>query len=166
MKRLMILVWAVVALVGCSDNPMPGTLLGTYKVTAQSTSNTCGLDAPDPWAFDVQVSLQGDTVYWSWLDGSALLSGTESGSSASLTSEIEADVDATDAGPGPCTMMRTDTIDVTMAAGAQPASFTGTIGYAFSTVAGSNCGDQLTSAGGQYDAIPCSIAYTMTAARQ
>jgi hypothetical protein len=154
------------ACASCSATPMPGSMLGTYKVTAQSETNTCDLSAPDPWAFDVQLSQDGTTLYWSWMDGSALLSGTAAASQASLTSELEANVDATDAGAGPCTMIRSDTIQVDLASGAQPASFTGSIAYAFSAVAGSNCSDQLANAGGQYGSLPCSITYSMTAARQ
>jgi hypothetical protein len=150
----------------CNATPMPGTMLGTYKVTAQSTTNTCGLDAPDPWAFDIQLSEEGTTLYWSWMDGSALLSGTATSSSAMLTSQVEANVDGTDAGAGPCTMTRIDDITVALASGAQPSSFTGTIDYGFQAVAGANCSDQLTNAGGQYGALPCTITYSMTAARQ
>ena len=145
---------------------MPGTPLGTYKVTAQSQTNTCGLTGPNPWAFDVQLSQKGTTLYWSWMDGSALLSGTSASSKASLTSVLELDVDATDAGPGPCAMMRSDSIQIALGAGPEPATFTGSIDYAIQAVAGADCSDQLTSAGGQYGALPCTISYSMSAARQ
>ena len=137
-----------------------------YKVTAQSVTNSCGLVGPSPWAFDIELSEKDTTLYWSWMDGSPLLSGAESASKASLTSVLEENVDATDAGPGPCTMMRADTIDVSLANGSHPATFTGTIGYAISAAPGSSCDDQLANGGGQYAALPCRISYSMTAARQ
>jgi hypothetical protein len=153
-------------LAACSANPMPGTLIGTYKVTAQSQTNTCGLTAPNPWAFDVQLSQKDTTLYWSWMDGSPLLSGATASSQASLTSVLELNVDGTDASAGPCTMMRSDTIDVALASGAAPASFTGSINYAIEAAPGATCTDQLTNAGGQYAVLPCTITYSMTAARQ
>jgi hypothetical protein len=165
-SALVVVVLGVVDLPACSASPMPGNMLGTYKVAAASVTNTCGLSAPNPWAFDVQLSEQGTTLYWSWMDGSALLSGAEASSSATLTSEIEADVDATEAGAGPCTMLRIDNIQIALGTGTEPTSFTGTIGYAFSVVAGANCSDQLASAGGQYVALPCTITYGMTGTRQ
>ena len=65
----------VCTLTACASTTLPGTQLGTFKVTGQSTTNTCGLGAPNPWTFDVQLSQQGSTVFWSWMDGSAPLSG-------------------------------------------------------------------------------------------
>src|SRR5580658_4030958 len=142
---------------GCSQTPLPGTMYGTYKVTAETQTNSCGagIDAPDPWVFDAQVSQDGTTVYWSFMDGNAPLSGIRTESSASITQNTTADVDATEAGLGPCTMSRADTLTLTFATGSPPPSFTGTITYQFTVPSGSTCTDQLASAGGQYNALPC-----------
>jgi hypothetical protein len=84
-----------------------------------------------------------------------------------LTATEQVNVDGTaDAGLGPCTMERDDTLTVTMGSGSPPTTFAATIKYAFSVTAGSDCSDQLTSGGGQYTTIPCTIEYTVTASRQ
>jgi hypothetical protein len=154
----------------CQATPLPGTNYGTYKVTGTTQTNSCGTDlgAPDPWVFDVEVSKDAQTLYWSWMDGNAPLSGTVLATSAILTTSTTGNVDPTDAGAGPCTMTRADTVDVTLPSGGAtpPASLTGTITYSFTAPAGSSCADQLTSAGGQYAALPCTLAYTFAAAHQ
>jgi hypothetical protein len=156
-------------LLNCSDSPLPGTQLGTYRVVATLQTNTCGngLGAPNPWTFDVQLSQQGSTLYWSWLDGSAPLSSTLSDNAVSLTNSQTSNVDSTaDGGAGPCTMQRADTVQVTLGSGSPPASFKGAVRYAFSVSGGADCSDQLSAAGGSYDALPCSVTYSTTATRQ
>ena len=167
-----VLTLAVVASVApsaCSAQALPGTMYGMYKVTGQTTVNSCGagLDAPDPWVFDAQLSQSGTTIYWSWMDGNAPLSGPlVSTGHASITADESANVDATDAGLGPCTMARADDIELTFAASSPPASFTGTIAYSFTVPSGSTCTDQLASSGGSYATLPCSISYSVSAALQ
>jgi hypothetical protein len=153
------------ATAACSDTPLPGRLAGTYKVVAQGVTNTCGLDAPNPWTFDVQISEDGTLLYWSSLDGTAPLSAPLSPQlTATLTASEQQNVDGTaDGGFGPCTMGRSDSIPITLASGWPPPSFTGTIAYAFTVSPGANCTDQLTSFGGLYDALPCAITYSISA---
>jgi hypothetical protein len=166
MRRLASSVAISLALVACSATPMPGTQLGTFKVVAKSKSNTCGLGAPDPWTFDVQLSRNGSTLYWSWMDGSPLVSGAIDGQShASLTNTQTGNLDGTDAGLGPCTMQRSDDLEVDLPS-ASGGSFTGTLGYSFSVPAGADCSDQLTGSGGQFEALPCAVSYTMTGSPQ
>jgi hypothetical protein len=156
-------------LLNCSDNPLPGAQLGTYRVVATLQTNTCGrgLGAPTPWTFDVALSQKGSTLYWSWLDGSAPLSSTLSGNAVSLTNSQTSNVDSTaDGGAGPCTMQRADTVQVTLGSGSPPASFQGGVQYAFSVSGGADCSDQLSAAGGSYDVLPCSVTYSTTATRQ
>jgi hypothetical protein len=155
------------ACIAACNTGLPGTQLGTFKVTAQEETNTCGLSAPDPWTFDVQLSQDGTLLYWSWLDGSPLLSAPVSAQAATLTATEQADVDTTaDGGLGPCTMERDDTLQVTLGSGTTPTTFTATINYAISAVAGADCADQLAAAGGQYTTIPCTMSYTATATKQ
>jgi len=156
-------------LLNCSDTSLPGTQLGTYRVTATLGTNTCGagLGAPNPWNFDVQLSQQKSTLYWSWLDGSAPLSNTLSGNAVSLSNSETANVDmAADGAVGPCTMQRADTVQVTLGSGSPPTGFTGAVQYTFSPSGGANCSDQLSASGGSYDVLPCSVSYTTTATRQ
>lgn len=157
---------ALALLAACSDSPMPGRVLGMYKVTAQSKTNTCGLGAPDPWTFSVQLSLDGSTLYWSWLDGTALRSGTLSSGAASLKTSSSANADSTDAGLGPCTLQRDEDLEITLPSGSSPPSFSGSIAYGFTPASGAQCGDQLTSGGGQYTQLPCTLTYTVSATRQ
>jgi hypothetical protein len=153
----------VLSLAGCSSNALPGTQLGMFKVTAQSTTNSCGLGAPNPWTFDVQLSQSGSTVYWSWMDGSAPLSGpVTSQAHASIQDSVAGNVDGTDAALGPCTLDRSDDLELNLGSG----SFTGTVSYSFAPASGATCSDQLTSAGGTFDALPCTVTYSVTAAKQ
>jgi hypothetical protein len=159
----------VLAATGSSCGNLPGTTLGTYKVTGVLSANTCGsgLGAPDPWQFDVQLSEAGSTLYWNWMDASPLLSGPlNSPTTASLTGYEIANVDATDAAMGPCDMQRNDAVEVMLGTGTPPASFQGTIRYAFSAQEGTDCSDQLRAAGGMYGELPCSVSYSITASRQ
>src|SRR5579859_6295401 len=122
---------AAFASAGCSDSPLPGTLLGTYKATGHSQTNSCGLAAPDPWTFDVQMSEDKSLLYWSWLDGSPPLSApmTAGASSVQLTATQQANVDGAGGGQGPCTLKRDDSVTVAFATGTPPPSFSGTIRY-------------------------------------
>ena len=144
---------------------MPGTELGTYAVTGQLQTSTCGGAPPNPWSFDVEMSRQGSTLYWSWLDGSPILSGGLSASlSAALTATVQSNVDGVDGGLGPCWIQRDDAIAITLASGSPPATFTGTIEYTFSAVSGSDCSDQI--ALGNYATLPCTLTYSVSAGRQ
>jgi hypothetical protein len=165
---------------------MPGTPLGTFNVTGTSTSNTCGLNAPNPWTFQVDLSLDGAVLYWSWKDGSPYLSGDLSNGEASFTDSATgsdpADAAACTAANngdgywfGPyqtavpctssvgCTMTRSDAYDLTLATTMK--SFTGTLAYTFTVASGSNCSAELSSAGGAYDVLPCTIAYSLSASQ-
>jgi hypothetical protein len=150
----------------CSDSPMPGRVLGTYTVSGQSKSNTCGLGAPDPWKFTVQLSMRGSILYWSWLDGSPLLSGPASSSRQVIVKNSQqVNADSTDASLGPCTLVRDDDIEITLAAGTTPRSFTGTVAYAYTPANGSICNDVLSASGGTFASLPCAVSYDVTATR-
>jgi hypothetical protein len=153
-----------VAVFAC-EPPMPGTNLGIFAVAGTPLSNTCGagLDAPNPWNFNVSLSVSGSVLYWNWLDGSAVLSTNIQDASANLTLSQVGNVDGTaDGGLGPCDMERDDAIDLVMGGGALPSSFTGTITYNISVTSGATCTDQLVSSGGLYDTLPCTISYAVT----
>ena len=160
---------AAAALLACSDSPLPGTMLGTYSVTGTLGTNSCGagLGAPSPWTFSAQMSEQGTTIYWSWMDGSPPLSAPFTSGSVTLTTSQSANVDGLpDGGTGPCTMTRTDTLQIDLATGSPPPSFTGTVEYAFGVASGANCSDQLSVYGGMYDVLPCSTSYSVVGTRQ
>jgi hypothetical protein len=151
----------------CGDSPLPGSMLGTYQVVGQSKTNSCGLGAPNPWTFDAQLSLSGSTLYWSWMDGSPVISGTlgaQLQSTLQTTGTVNAD--STDAGLGPCNLTRADDLDLVLASGSPTKSFGGTISYSYTVASGSTCTDQLATMGGQFSALPCSVSYTVKGTRQ
>ncbi len=160
---------ALAASVSCAQSPLPGTQLGTYAVAATLGANSCGsgLGAPSPWKFDVQMSEESSTLYFSYLDGSPPLSSALSSNSATLTATESANVDGTaDSGAGPCSMTRNDTLKVDLAPASPPPTFTGTLEYDFEVAVGADCTDQLTANGGSYDVLPCSMTYSLTGTRQ
>lgn len=161
---------------GCG-NSLPGTVLGTYEVTANAGANTCGLGAPSERQFWVEISEKttatSSTLYWSWLDHTPIASGplapissSDATLQATLTASQTGNVDGTTAGDGPCTMSRNDALVVALGAGAPPASFSGTMSYAFAAATGADCSDQLTASGGAYEALPCTVSYTITGLRR
>jgi hypothetical protein len=169
MRRLLAIAMLgmAVAPVACAGPSMPGTSLGKYKVTAEAETNVCGLVAPNPWSFEVELSQDGTTLYWNWMDGSPYLSGPVTSQAAMLLASEQVNVDGTaDAGLGPCTLQRDDQLLLTLATGSPPGSFAGSISYAITPVEGANCSDQLATAGGQYTVLPCTITYSMTSARE
>jgi hypothetical protein len=155
----------LLAVAACSDSPMPGHVLGTYTVTGQSKSNTCGLGAPDPWKFTVQLSMQGSTLYWSWLDGSPLLSGLAASGRVSLKNSQQVNADSSDAGLGSCTLVRDDDYELTLGQGSKPGGFTGTMGYTYAPANGATCTDVLSASGGSFSSLPCAVGYAVTAKR-
>ena len=150
----------------CSDSPLPGKVLGTYQVVAQTKDNSCGLMAPNPWQFDVQLSRAGDTLYWSWMDGTPPLSGSlDAQLQATLATTQTANVDGSEAGLGPCDMQRDDTLQIALDSASPPGVVHGTIAYSFSVPNGYTCADQLAPSGA-YQELPCSLTYTVTGSRQ
>jgi hypothetical protein len=152
---------------------LPGKVLGTYQVVATGQADTCGLAAPSAYQFDVELSEDEHTLYWSWLDNEPIASGvltpvssTDPQLQASLKATQSQNVDPTDAGPGPCTMQRADSVAVVLAKGSPPGTFNGTMSYVFTAESGADCADQLTTAGGMYSTLPCAVLYTIAGTLQ
>jgi hypothetical protein len=151
---------------GCSSAALPGQMLGTYKVVGQPQTNTCGLGAPNPWTFDVELSVSRAILYWDWLDGSPLLSGPLAAQAATITDHATVNADSTDAGLGPCTLNTTSTLQINFGSGNPPGDFAATLSYSYTPASGSTCTDVLASSGGMYDQLPCTVTYTASATRQ
>jgi hypothetical protein len=157
---------AVIVLAACTETSMPGTQLGTFKISATPTSNTCGaaMAAPSTWTFDVELSRDSDLIYWRQND--KLVSGAIG---ANRTAKIQTEVTSVVVASGPgvvgCAMNRADTVTVTLPSDAEVTSVSGTISMAVSIVEGSDCSTQLVAYGGTYDAIPCTVEMSYTAAR-
>lgn len=157
---------------GCTgkDPYSPGTKLGTFHVTAKLTQTTCG-QTPDPWEFDVRLNHDGSTLYW--IQGGAPIQGqVDATARTQLKAEIVQEVRAADAKArkAACSVSRTDALAVTLTgADAKPTidpslttSFAGGLVYTFTPTEGSDCSDQLTASGGDFDALPCEVHYDLT----
>jgi len=159
---------------GCTgkDPYAPGEALGTFKVTAKLLSTTCG-PTPDPWEFDVKLRHTQSTLYW--VQGDAPISGQVDPTARAVmkASDVrtvrEADARTKTAA---CTMSRSDTVDLVLAPLPRPAvdptgatSFSGSLTYSFAATQGSSCDDQLLDSGGDYAALPCTVAYELAAVR-
>jgi hypothetical protein len=161
--------------VSACDPPadLPGTSLGSYSVSGTLVTNTCGagLALPNPWTFTAQMSEDGTSLYWE-ISGSSAVSGTmSSANQVNITAVDTANVDASDAGvEGPCDLTSSTAMDLTLAAGSPPPTFTGTVTYTFTAATGvsstTDCTDQLSASGGPYDTLPCTASYSLSGARQ
>jgi hypothetical protein len=87
-----------------------------------------------------------------------------------VTSVVTTNADATEAGAGTCNLTTTSTFTVDLNSSSSPTSFSGTAVYSteVSTTVSSttNCTDQLSSSGGMYDTLPCTVSYTLSATKQ
>lgn len=166
---------------GCTgkDPYAPGETLGTWSVTGALVSTTCGA-TPNPWQFDVKLRHEDTTVYW--VQGGAPISGRiDPAARATLKASDVRTVREANAKTktAACTMAREDVVDLTLSPVTTPSttttattvdlstatSFKGTLSYRFSVSEGSMCDDQLTESGGDFDALPCEVKYTLEARR-
>jgi hypothetical protein len=160
-----------VLLAACSgkDPFKPGTAVGTFHVTSKLTKSSCG-SVPDPWEFDVRLRHDRTVLYW--VQGGTPIQGYVDGRArAQLKSELTQVLRPADARlkTPACTVTRTDTLDVQLvAADAQPVSdpaqtqrFGGVLGYRFAPTNDSDCGDQLLTTGGDFETLPCDVAYAI-----
>jgi hypothetical protein len=158
---------------------VPAPTLGSYSMVGTLGTNTCGsgIGAQNPWDLTVQLSQSDTTLSLAQSDGSNEVTGTASSAvsstaatTASLTSVVTANVDGSDAGiEGPCDLTLSTTFTLTLAAGSPPPSFTGTAVYVYSAAtvsSNSDCTDQLSSSGGKYSTLPCTVNYSLSATRQ
>ncbi|APR76930.1 Hypothetical protein A7982_02277 [Minicystis rosea] len=155
---------------GRQDAHNPGTDLGSYDVTANVTSNTCGngaLGQQASWSFDVRLSRDtaGGVLYWN--NGQAAIAGTLDADDVSFgfdTSVIQNMRDPNVVGPPPCSIARADHAEGKLNAATDPvASFTGKLSYTFAATAGSNCADLVEESETPVVlALPCTMSYTMT----
>lgn len=151
------------------DPYSPGTKLGVFHVDAKLTLTSCGA-VPDPWAFDVRLNHDRTTLYW--VQGGAPIQGrVDSTARAELETEMVQEVRPADAKArrSACSVSRTDVLAVTLIdADAKPTtdpalmkSFSGALVYTFKPTEGSDCSDQLTASGGDFDALPCEVHYDL-----
>lgn len=159
-----------------ASSSLPGTALGDYSVVDTLDSNTCGsgISAKNPWNFTAEVSQDGTTLYLANKDGSDEVSGSldsTNAQSATLVSAVTSNVDGTDANnPGPCNLTLSTSLNLTLSAESPPKTLTGKATYTYSVATAlsstTNCTDQLSSLGGKFSTLPCTVEYTLKATRQ
>ena len=164
--------FVLVAIAACTgkDPYNPGTPLGTFHVVGKLTTNTCDASGgvPDPWEFDVKLARDGSTLYW--IQGGPPVQGTlDSKSHTAMTSSDTQTLEKNDAGVAACALIRDDALDTTILADPNDSTgvlaAVGTLSYTFSQTSDTDCSDQLTIAGGGFEAIPCTVSYVITAKR-
>jgi hypothetical protein len=153
---------------------LPGTALGTYAVVGTLGPNTCGsgVNATSPWDFTADLSLDGTTLYLANSDGSDEVSGSlasTTATAATLISAVTQNVDGSSTAAGPCNLTLATSFDLTLDGQSPPKSFTGTVTYTYSaatTVSSTtDCTDQLSSSGGKYSTLPCTVQYSLKATK-
>ena len=158
---------AVVALCACSStSSLPGTSLGTFALTGNVTSNTCGsgLNAPDTLTFDVAISKKSTVLYWRESGGETYSGVLDANNATTITSTVTAQT-GDEAGTVLCTTQRTDSVALTLDSATAPTTLSGTIGFAFAISSGT-CSGELRANGGTYDTLPCQASYTFTATKK
>ncbi|MDB4942774.1 MAG: hypothetical protein JWP97_2308 [Labilithrix sp.] len=164
---------AALGLASCTgtDPYRPGQSIGVFHVTAALKSSSCGA-TPNPWEFDVRLRHELSRLYW--VQGDRPISATvDAASHATLKATSTQTVREAAGKTAACAMQRDDVVDVTLSGvttnptvDLAPAdAFLGTMSYHFTAVEGSSCDDQLSAAGGDFDALPCDIAYELKAKR-
>lgn len=177
MRSLLPSVLVAMVLVGCTgkDPYAPGTALGTFHVEAALQSSTCGA-APNPWAFDVRLAHDATKLFW--IQGGAPIEGRIEATTmkATLASKTEETVRAANerTKTPACVLTREDALDVSLEDGAgakvteaaMTTAFRGALTYTFAPrSAADDCSDQVASAGGGYEALPCAVTYAVTGVR-
>ena len=108
-----------------------------------------------------------------WIQGGAPLQGrVDATAKTTIETESVFEVRAADAKRALCSVARKDALDMSLS-GADGAltrdpslttSFKGGLVYSFTPTEGSICTDQLTAAGGDFDALPCVVTYEVVGA--
>lgn len=173
--RSFLVAFALSAALGCTgtDRLAPGEPIGTFHVTSTLTSTTCG-PVPNPWEFDIRLRFADTTLYW--VQGGAPVSGTVSASRVELRAKDVVTVRPPDqrSRSNGCAIQREDVVSMTLARADQtPASnlaeteaFTGTLRYTFQPTETSDCMDQLSHAGGDFENLPCDVIYEIAGSKK
>ncbi len=168
------------ALSSCvQSSSLPGDSLGSYAVVGTLATNTCGsgVGAQNPWNFTAKMSKDDDTLYLDQSDdndGSEIVSGlvdSTDGTTATLTTAVTTNVDGNANGvAGPCNLTLSTSFDLVLNDASASQSFTGKATFAYSAATGvsstTDCTDQLSSSGGKYWTLPCTVQYTVKATRK
>ena len=149
---------------GGKDGKQPGEPLGTFKVTGKLVRSSCG-PQPDPWEFSVKLGRDPGKIYW--IQGDVPVQGTmDAKAQFSMAATGVHPIRAEDPKKRTlgCAIRRDDHVAGTL--GPDPVvQAKGTLSYAFAATDGSDCTDQLSASGGEFETLPCEIHYEITAQR-
>jgi len=157
------------------SSSLPGTALGDYSVVGSLGANTCGsgIDARNPWDFTASLSKDGSTLYLENQDGNDEVSGTldaTDDTSATLISAVTANVSGSNASANPCNLTLSTSFELKLDSATAPSSFSGKASYTYSVATSiastTDCTGQLSSAGGKYATLPCTVEYSLKATRK
>ncbi len=185
MKSVLIALLATVAFSGCADvfgqkDPhAPGDPVGVYHLTADvdpaSTCAEAAAAAPRPWVFDVTLRRDGQRGYWIASDTPVEGKIDDKGAIA-FHSVSRVTVHGPDKAKelGTCVIVRTDDFSGALSGAPDSAagvkSFSGTLKYAYTVEAGSDCRDvvgppEADRTSPMFSLIPCEVRFAVTATR-
>lgn len=159
------------------SSTLPGDSLGSYSVEGTLKENTCGSDvgAEDSWDFGVDMSLDDDTLYLDPTDdsdGSQMVSGdvdSDDGTTATLTDVVTTNIKDASGAAGTCNLTLSTTYEVELNDASASKSFEGTVTYTYSAAtsvsSNTDCTNQLSSEGGKFDTLPCTVEYELKGTR-
>jgi hypothetical protein len=165
------------ALSGCvQGSDLPGDSLGSYSITGTLASNSCGADvgANKTWSFSANLSLDAETLYLeqTGTDDTEIASGdvdSEDGTTATLSNVVTTNIKDAYGNVGPCNLTLATIYDVALNDASASKSFTGTATFTYSAATSvsntTNCTNQLSSEGGKYATLPCTVSYELEATR-
>ena len=152
----------LVSIASCKpQEALPGTALGTFAVTAVLSSNTCGsgLDPTNPWKFDAELSLDGNTLYFRAEDEEEVSAPLDSENTATCTSVVNSP-SSTDSA---CTLSLKTVYTIELDSATVPKTSSGSFRFEHSALGSNKCASQLSENGGVYDSLPCAVEYSYTA---
>lgn len=145
----------------------PGEEIGTYAVAASLEENSCGegaLGMTSTWGFDVELSQDGDVVYWD--AGGGPVEGEIDEDSFKFESKVIIDMrQGAPEGLAPCSVERVDLASGKLSGEEDPESFQGEMKFGFSATEGSNCADLVQGPNAILLGLPCKAEYALSAKR-
>jgi len=157
------LAWVLSA--GCVPvNSLPGTALGTFAVTAVLSSNSCGsgLNPANPRKFDAEMSLDDNTLYFRPNDEAEVSAPLDSNNSATFTSVDNSQA----ANDSSCSLSLKSIYTVKLDSASAPTTAAGSLRFEYSASRSNTCASQLSSNGGVYDDLPCTLEFSYTALKK
>lgn len=164
-------------LAGCvQGSDLPGDALGSYSVTGTLASNSCGSDvgADKTWSFSANLSLDDETLYFeqTGTDDTEIASGdvdSDDGTTATLTNVVTTNIKDAYGNVGPCNLTLATSYDLVLNDASASKSFRGSATFTYSAATSvsntTNCTSQLSSEGGKYATLPCTVEYELKATR-